>query len=167
MDTQKTHTSTAFSPARMRGVTMIELMIALAIAGIVLAFALPSFENSARNSAIRSSTMDLVTTMNTARAQAVALRRQVTVAANAAGWSDGWQIQYTADVAEDDRTFSIPSGVNLVEGGANTSVVFNPMGLPSTQLVFSICDGRADETGRRVTISRSGRVNTEDLNPCL
>lgn len=167
MNTSLINIRTSLGRRNVAGVTLIELMIGLAVAGIVMAFALPSFRNSAQNAAIRSATMDLVTALNTARAQAVALRSDVIVASVGGAWPQGWIIQYPATSVETDQTFTPPDALQIVEAGAATTVTFNTMGLPNAALAFSICDGRANEIGRLVSVSRSGRVTSENLSPCL
>ena len=167
MDIALTHTTLSARRSAVSGMTLIEILIGLAVAGIVLAFALPSFENSSRNSALRAATMDLVTALNSARAQAVVQRANVTVTAVAGDWNQGWIVQYPAAAVEEDSEFTPPGGVQMLEVGGINTVVFNQVGLPDAALDFNICDGRANETGRRVTVSRAGRVVTEDLSPCF
>jgi type IV fimbrial biogenesis protein FimT len=61
-----------------RGFTLWELMVAVAVAGIVLGFGVPSFQEFLRNNAMTSAANDLVAGVLLARAEAV--KRQVPVA---------------------------------------------------------------------------------------
>jgi type IV fimbrial biogenesis protein FimT len=63
---------------KQRGFTLWELMIAVAVAGIVLGFGVPSFQEFMRNNAMTSAVNDLVAGVLLARAEAV--KRQVPVA---------------------------------------------------------------------------------------
>lgn len=60
-----------------RGFTLIELMLGILVAGVLLALAVPSFQNLMANNALRTASADLVTAINTARSQAVSLRKDV------------------------------------------------------------------------------------------
>lgn len=149
----------------MQGVTLLELMLGVAIAGIVLAFAVPSFENSIRNSRLRGTTMDLVSAINTARAQAINHRKTVTLRpVDNADWNSGIVVDYDAAIPEEDLEFQPREGVDIQADGNTTT--FNRSGVASAQITFTICDGRANEVGRQVTLQRLGRVDTQELSPC-
>ncbi|HIQ54794.1 MAG TPA: prepilin-type N-terminal cleavage/methylation domain-containing protein, partial [Pseudomonas pachastrellae] len=45
---------------RERGVTLLELMVTLVVAAIVLSLAVPSFQRTIANNAVRATTSDLV-----------------------------------------------------------------------------------------------------------
>lgn len=161
-------TRTAFRGG-MRGITLLELMLGVAVAGIILAFAVPSFETSIRNSRLRGTTMELVRAINTARAQAINHRKSVTLRPfDNADWNSGIVVDYpdgAAGIPEEDLETRLPQGVSIQATAAST--VFDSSGIASTQIVFSICDNRADETGRQVTLQRLGRVDTQELSPCF
>lgn len=146
-----------------RGLTMVELLIGIAVAGILLAIAVPSFQDTLQNSRIRGATMDLVTTFNTAKGLAVSERRQVTVITTA----NGWTLDSTAD-PDNQEQFTLPANVTLLDSATN-----NPVGAGETidfrasgmriggQFIVRVCDTvRAGEEGRDVTISAAGRVTT-------
>lgn len=146
--------------------TLIELMLGVAIAGILMAFAVPAFENSTRNSRLRGTTMDLVSAINTARAQAINYRRDVIVRPlDNADWNSGIVVGFDAGIPEQDIEVQPRSGVQIQATAAATT--FGGNGVASNVIVFSICDDRADETGRQVTVQRLGRVDTQELNPCF
>jgi prepilin-type N-terminal cleavage/methylation domain-containing protein len=63
---------------KQRGFTLWELMVAVAVAGIVLGFGVPSFTEFVRNNAMTSAANDVVGGVLLARAEAV--KRQVPVA---------------------------------------------------------------------------------------
>lgn len=81
-----------------RGMTLIELMTALSVLGILLAMATPSFRSFTANSRTTATTNDLVTALNVARSEA--LRRSTVVIVcpsndqanciNSNDWSTGW-----------------------------------------------------------------------------
>jgi len=78
--------------ARNPGFTLPELMITLAIAGILMAIAVPSFNTSIRSSRLSASANELVTALNLARSEAVKRGQQVVVRQNGPFWENGWQV---------------------------------------------------------------------------
>jgi prepilin-type N-terminal cleavage/methylation domain-containing protein len=68
---------------RTAGFTLLELMITVFVAGILLAFGVPSFIEFQRNNAIAAAANDLVSATLAARAEAVKLQVPVTLCASA------------------------------------------------------------------------------------
>lgn len=149
---------------RQAGVTLVELMIAMVILSIIMAFGVPSFRESTANAAIRGATMDLVAAINTARADAVNLRAVVDMdPADAADWSSGWVLDYPAPHADEGRSFAVATGVQVSETNALVTLQFRPNGTVDNEAIFRICDGRTAETGREITLNRLGRVTTGEI----
>lgn len=154
---------------KQQGVTVLELMFGVAILGIMLAFAVPSFQASQANSRLRASTSDLVAAVNTARNQAVNLRIDVRVQAMGVGWENGWVVQYlypatipVNERSERDTSFPQNGGVAITKnGGAAMEMTFQSNGLlagGATQFELCGSTGRA----RIIDVSPFGRVtNTE------
>ncbi len=83
----------AMSRGRTRGVSLLELMIVLAIAGLVAAAAAPSFRDLLRAQQIRAATGDLHAAIAMTRSQAIARNERVKMMpVDPAGtdWSRGW-----------------------------------------------------------------------------
>lgn len=78
------------------GFTILELMIAISIAGILMAIAIPNFSDMIRNNRLTTYTNELVTSLNIARSEAVKRGGSVTVGkiggAGGAYWNNGWQV---------------------------------------------------------------------------
>jgi type IV fimbrial biogenesis protein FimT len=81
---------------RLRGVTLIELMITLAVAIVLLAIGIPAFQSMQASGRLNSQTMALVTALNAARSEAVGRGIPVAVCARASDtscgtdWTNGW-----------------------------------------------------------------------------
>ena len=74
---------------RQSGFTMIELMVTLLVLVILAAIAAPSFNELIEKSRLRGATDDLVNVLNTARANAVKLQRDVNVSVSGTAWCAG------------------------------------------------------------------------------
>lgn len=68
-----------WNPARLRGFTLIELMVTIAVLAILLMMALPSFSDFRARSAARGAAEQLVSAMNMAKFEAVKRDRLVKV----------------------------------------------------------------------------------------
>ena len=75
--------------SRQSGFTAIELMVTLAVAAILVGLAVPSFRELIDKSKLRGATDDVVNLLNTARASAVKLQRNVSVSIKSSGWCAG------------------------------------------------------------------------------
>lgn len=79
-----------------RGVTLMELMVAIAIVGITLSLALPSFNESMQRNRIAGQANELMGALSLARTEAVRTNRPARVCASSdqatcgASWADGW-----------------------------------------------------------------------------
>ncbi|WP_232802412.1 GspH/FimT family pseudopilin [Alloalcanivorax mobilis] len=147
--------------APSHGFTIIELMVTVAVAGVLLAIAVPSFRTLTANNALRSTASDLVTALHTARAQAVNLRAEVRLSASGGDWSDGWLIDYPAGSVETDQSFTAAGGVAVSEDSGLDELIFAPSGMIDNAALFIVCDGRSGETGRRIRLGRFGRIEND------
>jgi type IV fimbrial biogenesis protein FimT len=134
---------------RSQGMTLIELMAAIAVLGIMLALAIPSFRGITANNRTIAATNDLVTALNVARSEA--LRRSgntvVCTSTNQAScsgstdWANGWIVfadRNRNDAVDADELVQAWSavgdgftvGATTVNGGvAVNRVTYNTMGM--------------------------------------
>ncbi|MBN8772197.1 MAG: GspH/FimT family pseudopilin, partial [Thiobacillus sp.] len=78
--------------AKKRGFTLIELVVTLAVAGILLGIAIPNFQLFVMNNRMASQANDLITALNMARSEAVKRAANVmvcsgTVCPGAVSWT--------------------------------------------------------------------------------
>src|SRR5687768_13479579 len=81
-----------------RGFSLIELMFAITLFGILLGFAIPAFRDTVRNNQIVAQNNEFVTALNYARSESLRRVGPVTLCASADGatcsgatnWSTGW-----------------------------------------------------------------------------
>jgi type IV fimbrial biogenesis protein FimT len=149
------------------GFTLIEMMITIAIAGVLAAIAVPSFRDFIINSSISTQTNDFVSGLALARSEAIKRGTSVRVTAAGADFSSGWTIwvdtnaNTAIDAGEALREHeALKSGFTLVGAGFanNAEIQFRSTGVSNSSGVFTLC--HSGYTGRLVSVSVTGRVST-------
>ena len=117
------------------GFSLIELMVTVAIGGIVMAVGFPAFSGFIKNSRITTQTNDVLTSIHVARNEAVSRGHNIRILSLSGGtdWASGWQIRLDVDDdgvtdAEDTvlRNYDAIENATLV--GDVSIVTFEPTG---------------------------------------
>lgn len=162
-----------------QGFTLVELMVTIAVAAILLLFAVPALQDFVLNNRLVAITNDLIADLALARAEAIRRGGRVTLCASNTGtscsggdWSAGRVVFADAGTAGSVETGvgdeilrthpAAASGVSLVSDDTvhNDYLQFRPSGSTdaSGTISFKFCDSRAK--GRTVVIGLSGQVAT-------
>jgi type IV fimbrial biogenesis protein FimT len=147
---------------QMRGFTLIELMVAIAIFGILISVAMPAMDNILLSARLRSYANDLLGSTYLARSEAIKTNAVVRLCASATGmacdgdWRQGWVVLRNDQVVV-ERHGPLLEGyqVNASVG----SLSFTPAGVGATQATLTICrvSPSVGNQERVVTISATGR----------
>lgn len=166
-----------------RGFTLVELLVALAVAAILFGVAIPSFQGLLERQRSWTALNDLRSSLHQARELAVRERTPVTVCRSAdarecgtgSGWSDGWivfeapdgtnacTVQTSGLCEHGGRVLSVSSGMT---GGVyltanhfvSQHVRFSPEGhAPLSNGTFTACSADG-EVLRGMVMAPSGRV---------
>ena len=133
-----------------RGFTLVELVVVIAVLGIVSVMAAPSFTGSFARNHLRGAAGEAYADMQFARAEAVQSNGAVNVAFSASGY----QVTRGTQVV---KSVSFGGGV-LVSGGSTMTVSFNPVRATATvangPLVLSHA---ASSATLRLTVNALGR----------
>ena len=158
--------------ARQSGFSLLEFLVAVAIAGIVLGLGVPSFQLLQRHTRLETTTDRLMTHLLMARNHAISHGVRVTIcplAGDACGgtgdWTNGWMI------FEDVDENRIPdSGERIIAKhavaadtlrirfhGSYAYLYYRTNGLGWPNATFRICDHDDEIDGMQVVVRRNGR----------
>jgi type IV fimbrial biogenesis protein FimT len=131
------------------GFTLPELMIVLAVAGVLAALAVPSFQSLTQSQQAKNASFELFSSLSLARSEAIKRNANVTVAPLVAGdWGQGWTITSATGAAGDIKSLSALKGVVITPGGAG-GIVYARTGRASPAATFQVDVSPADTGLRR------------------
>ena len=144
--------------ANNKGFTLVELLITLSIAAILMALAVPNFSSTIKSSRITTQANELVSSLNYARSEAIRRGTNVTASRADVNWQNGWVIASGGTALRIHEAFD---GTSTLEGTA-TTVTYRGTGAVTDDITFTLCDDRANSTGRIITISVTGRASVSE-----
>ncbi|SEA81510.1 type IV fimbrial biogenesis protein FimT [Desulfuromusa kysingii] len=106
MSNRNLHVNLSSNPSKTAGFTLLELITALVLAGILMTIAIPSLQSLRQNSRAVSAVNNLISHLNYARNEAVSRATQVTICKSgdgincdlsSTGWQQGWKVYYEAE----------------------------------------------------------------------
>ncbi len=176
-DPMKTQLSTAITlPMKYHsGFTLVELMVAIAVLGILSAVALPSFSNLLKSNRMATQANSLIAGFNYARNEAVNRGVNIRVEPVVAGtdWSRGWLVRIDGnnDNDFDDAEDTVIRNYDGVESATLTSVADESIYYPAGNVdAVNTLTLRADECNgefqRIVNVKLSGLVTLSDNKNC-
>lgn len=175
--------------SRRGGFTLVEVMVAVAIAAVLLGIAAPSFRDATVGMRATSIANTMVGTIIQARSEAIKRNAAVTLCASTNGtscngtdWSQGWIVMCNVSSTEPTICNSagsstlvmsyqqaISTGWKITEASPIYTVQFQPTGMSSTSATFTVCrySPSAGAQEREVRIS-GGRpsVKTTTTGSC-
>lgn len=141
-----------FLVGRGRGFSVIELMITVAVVAILVAVALPSFQQSMRSNRVSTASNELITSVNLARSEALRNPRGAVLCTSQDGsacggeWDDGWIVWI--DVDGDGSRDNEDRIVRQVAGRDNLSITATAPG--------------GSNFAKRIVFDNRGRVDNDD-----
>ena len=159
---------------KMKGFTVIETLIAIAITGITLGFGITGMQNFLVKQRVSAYAGDLLQSVHMARQYAILKGQTVTICASQNGkdcishWSTGHLIfiDHNGDRIRDatDQVLNHVRGINTSDAvvwksfKASETLQFLPTGITNHQNgTFTVCGLKADKHARGVIITKMGR----------
>ena len=166
-------------PRRTRGLTLVELVTTLAVAGVSLAVVLPGWSAFAGRSQITSTANQLLTHLRYARNEAVTRQKKVSLCPSDDGEScsgdpRGWQRGYIVFIDNDGNRRLDPNEEMLrVQAAQQRELrLFSTAGRPAvtfsadggawgSNTTFSVCLDNSGDANRAVVLYGSGRARVD------
>lgn len=155
------------------GFTLVELMITVAVIGVLALVAVPSMTAMINNSQVTSQTSELTSALQLARSEAIRRNATVTLCPSTDGsscvsssdWA-GWVIRGRDNVANavDVIRSNTTSSKTDITGPA-AGIAFKPSGVLDSQACVMVASKAADSK-RRITVMVSGVVSSSNTGTC-
>lgn len=162
---------------RQRGFTLIELMTAVGLTGLMLSMAVPALDSFVLNARQTGTINDFVSSMHLARSTAIMTNTRVTLCPSANGvtcentdWDRGWIV--FSDLDSDQIVDLNETIINASDGANSLSIksaefgqflLYRPNGrvmnisVNGSSGAFTICDGRGASRAKVMIVDLSGR----------
>lgn len=163
---------------RIEGFTLIELLAALALAAMLVGFAVPALTGLLQSNRIAHAANTLVGHLNLGRLHAVTHRELVLICPSADGlscsdsnrWESGWIVfrdpdrNGRIDAPSDLLRFGNSIEGLVIDSAGRTRVRYQPDGTAGgTNLTLKLCDPLDPAIGRAVIVSNTGRPRVDDV----
>ena len=162
------------STQRQRGFNIIELMVGIAVLGVLLGIGVPSFTEMIRNNRLVEQSNSMITALNYARSEALKRGFRVSVCpgsgtacSGGTDWNAGVLVftddtgtTGTFDSADEILQTWAPSTYGFVAGGGSSpaSITFLPNGAQAAAQIDIYKSGCSGQQLRRVSVALTGRV---------
>ena len=164
------------TPKNQSGLTLIELLVAMAVIAILVAIAAPNFSTITTGNRLVYESNELVALLNFARSEAITRNTQVRVlpATNAGTtvWENGWTIDWLDAATNTWTTLKqsgpMPTGIfTYTSYTHSTSITFNGTGgITTSAESFILCSPATTPNGKSIQVNQTGRIRSLEFLAC-
>lgn len=140
------------------GFSLIELMVAISVVVILLAIAVPSFQEFIRGQRVKTTSFDIFAALNYARSEALKRNGDVTLTPVSSDWTNGWSIAAASSTL---RTQASQSDSVLITGPGSITYGRDGRANANTTLQVDANPSAASISPRCISIDLSGRPNSK------
>ena len=140
---------------RIRGFTLIELMVTVTVLAVMATLAAPSFRELLAAQRVRATAYSLVGDLVLARSEAVKRGENVTITPVSTAWSNGWSVNVASSAEVLGGQGSVGSGVQFITSPA--SITFDKNGRTSVSTVVRLGLSDGGTHNRCISLDPSGR----------
>lgn len=137
----------------MRGFTLVELMITIALLAIVATIAVPNFVQFIRNNQVQAKADELKTFLQYARGQAVTTRKTYEVDTT----TTAWELKPQGGAVERKLEFNTAQAKPLTNPSSLT-LTFTPNGMTTSSAKITVCRDTDFANGYLLEVQASGVV---------
>ena len=165
----------------VKGFTLVELLVTLAVLGILVLIGIPNMRAIIQNNRIATLTNDLLSDINLARSEALKRATNVGICMSSAGiacdgasWTGGRMVfadtnnNQAFDAGEPVlRAREAMASTTLTTAEVPNPLIFNARGIianTTTDVSYSLCDDRGTSKGRSIKIKLLGQTSSS-TNP--
>ena len=162
------------------GLTLVELLVVIAVLGILLGMAAPSFDDMLLNHRQAAQVNQLVGSLALARSEAVKRGQWVVMCKSQDGqqctnqghWDQGWIMfedrNRNRQLDSDETLIHVFAGSEQIQlryasFPSSNHVIYYPTGLSLGNGTFTFCDKRGAGSARAVILAKSGRVRSSHM----
>ncbi len=136
----------------------MELLVAIAVLGVLISLAAPSFTQTIAQQRLRAVASELRLSLTLARSEAVKRAETTTMSPRSTNWGSGWVV--TANDGEALSEYVMPAGVTLSDEPAG-ALSFNRWGRTSSCPAFELATDAGSNTCQIcLQVTTDGRVLT-------
>ena len=144
---------------RQRGVTLIQMMFALAMAALLTQLGMPAYARLSNDLHRAAAARDLAQALRSARSHAMLQSQPVIVRPLENDWGKGWLVQLEHN-QQTLREHRLARSMRIIEN-TNGQVKFSALGMPVGQFgaTLEVCETSPASDKYQVVISSEGRVD--------
>lgn len=144
--------------AKPSGFSLVELLIAIVILGILAATAVPSYREFVAGQRIKTASFDIMAVLTLARSEAIKRNVDISVTPASGDWANGWAVAASGAAALSQQN-ALPGVTITCAGGCSDPVTYTSNGrLAAAANPFQIGSGASAQV-RCISIDLSGRAN--------